>query len=509
MLLGVVTALCVVPWAFNQMDRARVRTVTRRETLPAPLAGRTAGPLRVHPANGRYFADATGRAILLAGAHTWYTLQDSGWTDPPRRFDYRGFLDDLAARHHNFFRMFVWEQAKGSVLASGDYYYAPLPYERTGPGTALDGRPRFDLTRFNAAYFQRLRQRVQQAGDRGIYVAVQLFEGFSVEAKPFMAANNPWPGHPFNRENNINGIDGDPNGDGQGTEVHTLEVPSVTALQEAYVREVVGAVNDLDNVLYEICNEANAGSEGWQNHLVALIRREEANRPLQHPVGMSVEWPDGDNADLMASDADWVSPNGAGGYWDDPPPADGRKVIVNDTDHLCYPCGDTAFVWRTVLRGLNPAFMDPYDCRNDVASDCDPQAPRWVRLRENLGFARLLSASANLAALAPRPDLCSTAYCLASVGASHPEYLAYLPAGRTATSLFRALRIRDRAVSWPLPGDRRITVDLSAARGELRVDWLDTATGALILGETTAGGGRRTLVAPRSGDVVVHIHHPS
>ena len=30
----------------------------------------------------------------------------------------------------------------------------------------------------------------------------------------------------------------------------------MTALQEAYVRKVIDTVNDLDNVLYEITNEA-------------------------------------------------------------------------------------------------------------------------------------------------------------------------------------------------------------------------------------------------------------
>ncbi len=73
--------------------------------------------------------------------------------------------------------------------------------------------------------------------------------------------------------------------------------------------------------------------------------------------------------------ADWISPNDAGGYYGAPPPADGRKVVVSDTDHLCYFCGDAAFVWRAVTRGYNPAFMDPYDCQNDVESTCNPNDP--------------------------------------------------------------------------------------------------------------------------------------
>lgn len=61
-------------------------------------------------------------------------------------------------------------------------------------------------------------------------------------------------------QNNINGINGDANGDGRGTNVHTLSDPAVTRLQEAYVRHVIDAVGDLDNVLYEISNESGAYS---------------------------------------------------------------------------------------------------------------------------------------------------------------------------------------------------------------------------------------------------------
>ncbi len=69
-------------------------------------------------------------------------------------------------------------------------------------------------------------------------------------------------GIPFNSKNNINGIDGDSNGDGIGTEIDTLANPAVTRIQEHYVRKVIDTVNDLDNVLYEICNEAGPYSTG-------------------------------------------------------------------------------------------------------------------------------------------------------------------------------------------------------------------------------------------------------
>jgi hypothetical protein len=416
------------------------------------------------------------------GDHTWYTFQDSGNTDPPQTLDYTAYLDFLQANHINFFRMFVWEQAKWSVLVNGNYYYSPLPYQRTGPGTALDGKAKFDLTKFNQAYFDRLRARVSQAGERGIYVSIQLFDGFSVESKPFMAANNPWPGHPFNQNNNINGINGDPNGNGQGEETHNLQIAAVTTRQEAYVKKVIDTINDLDNVLFEISNESNSGSEQWQYHMINYIKSYEASLPKQHPVGMTVEWPGGDNAELFASPADWISPNSSDGYYDDPPASNGSKVIINDTDHLAYPSGDREWMWKSVLRGLNPAFMDPYDCKGDPSPpSCDPNDPEWVNLRQNLGYANTYAERINLAAMTPHGELASSHYCLAKPASSGAEYLVYLPTGGS------------------------VTVNLSAASGQLKAEWFNPSNGVTTDGGFTTGGATRSFTAPFAGDALLYI----
>ena len=37
----------------------------------------------------------------------------------------------------------------------------PMPYRRTGPGLALDGQPKFDLDKWDPAYFERVRARVE------------------------------------------------------------------------------------------------------------------------------------------------------------------------------------------------------------------------------------------------------------------------------------------------------------------------------------------------------------
>src|SRR6476659_2010148 len=127
-------------------------------------ASRASGVLRVHPSNKRYFTDDSGKAVLLSGDHTWNAMVENGKTDPPPAFNYTGFLNFLESNGVNFFRLFAWEQAKWSEGSTTAYYYFPSAYQRTGPGNALDGKLKFDLTKFNQSYFDRLRQRVMDAG---------------------------------------------------------------------------------------------------------------------------------------------------------------------------------------------------------------------------------------------------------------------------------------------------------------------------------------------------------
>src|SRR5690348_13693716 len=113
------------------------------------------GPLRVHPTNPRYFTDHSGRAIYLAGSHTWFNFQDGGPVDPPPTFDYKAYLDWMGRYGHNFIRLWAWEQARWAPW-EGEFFAAPHAYERTGPELALDGKPKFDLEKFNENYFNRL-----------------------------------------------------------------------------------------------------------------------------------------------------------------------------------------------------------------------------------------------------------------------------------------------------------------------------------------------------------------
>jgi len=401
-----------------------------------------------------------------------------GPTDPPPAFDYEAYLDTLVRLNHNFIRLWTWDLTRYEYKGdSGPRYAAPFPWPRIGPGEALDGKPRFDLSKLDQSYFDRLRARVVAAGERGIYVSVMLFEGHGVQHS---LAPWRWDGHPFNVANNINGVNGDPDGDGKGIEVCTLAVPEVTRAQEAYVTRVLETLNDLDNVLYEIANEAGPHSTDWQYHMVRFIHEYESGKPKQHPVGMTFQYQGGSNETLFGSPAEWVSPNPDGGWRDDPPPGDGRKVVLSDTDHLWGIGGNQAWVWKSFLSGLNPIFMDPY-LEIGLFTPAHPQGaldPKWDPVRRSMGYTRRFAERMDLVRMAPAPDMASTGYCLANPGR---EYLVYLPKGGEAT------------------------VDLSAAAGPLAVEWFDPTRGATIRAPQATAGARTALTAPFEGDAVLYV----
>jgi hypothetical protein len=250
----------------------------------------------------------------------------------------------------------------------------------------------------------------------------------------------------------------------------------------------VDTVNDLDNVLYEIGNEFGPHAIGWQYAMIDYLRSHEAGKPYQHPIGMTssggLGWPYDDTGDLFASSADWISPSSnRDDYKHNPPAADGRKVVISDTDHLWGIGGDHVWVWKSFTRGLNPIYMDPY------GSPSQPMADELAR--QAMGHTRLYANKFDLAATVPRPELATTGFCLVQSG---QKYLVYLPPGQETVD------------SSSHGSNPVVTMNLSDSSGVLAVEWFNPRTGETIQGKTILGGGSRTLVAPFEGDAVLYLH---
>ncbi len=464
--------------------------------VSASAAGPITTPLRALSSNPNYFTDGTGKAVYLTGSHTWNSLQDWGTDDSPQPFDFTAFVNMLAAHHHNMTLLWTEELPTFRNLPSTagsppDFSVTPFPWQRTGPGNASDGKLKFDLTKFNPVYFDRLRSRVRQLDEAGIYAGVDFFCGGLLHSFRFAG-----DGYPFSASNNVNGIDG-----GNGVESETMSAPdAITAIQDTYVRKMIDTLNDLPNVLWLVSVEAPRDSKWWNSHLIATARDYEAGKPLQHPIGYAVlqDCNAASDAVILNSAADWIAPGAriapTRGCGSGHPAC---KVIINDSDHSYYGIWkDTAqanrnFFWINFTQGDQTLFMDPYVvyyprqnrnlCPSPVHGISSVPDKRWDQVRDTMGYIRDYADRMNLAATAPLGSLSSTGHVLANTNGANAEYLVYAPSGGS------------------------FSVDLSGHGGPFTVEWMNPATGAKIAGGKAGGGATTTFNPPFSGDAVLYL----
>jgi hypothetical protein len=132
--------------------------------------GLASAPLSLHPENPRYFQFRGEPAVLItSGEHYGAVIN--------LNFDYLAYLDELARHGFNHTRLFsgTYREIPGSFNIQ-DNTLAPAPHRYAGPWARsdtpgyFDGGNKFDLTRWDEAYFTRLKDFVRQAGKRGIVV---------------------------------------------------------------------------------------------------------------------------------------------------------------------------------------------------------------------------------------------------------------------------------------------------------------------------------------------------
>jgi len=462
--------------------------------------GEINGPLKVS-ANPNYFQDPSGQVLILNGSQTWNTFQDWGTNETLQTLDFSAFVHFLNAHGHNFTLLWVTEMPKFCGLPTTDssppdFVASPLPWMRTGLGNATDGGPKFDLTKFNQPFFDRLRARVQTLRAGGVYAGVYLFTGEWLNI--FRCSTD---GYPYTGANNINGVDDGYTGGKKGIGSITMTGENaITRFQDAYVEKVIDTLNDLPNVLWIVSEEAPANSTWWNDHQIAHVRAYESKKAHQHPIGYAALIGAPDNI-IVNSDADWIAPQvrisplttcGSG--------TPHCKVVVNDSDHSYWemwhhtPQVNRNYAWENFMNGNQVLFMDPYLvyyprekrnlCESPKNGICGGVDIRYDNFRDNLGYILQYSRKLHLDGMKPRTAMCSTGYCLVRKTDGGGEFLVYAPSGGA------------------------FTVDLSgtSAAKKLAVEWFNPSTGKTIGATPVAAGSfAQTFTPPFEGDAVLYL----
>ena len=241
----------------------------------APAA---AQPIALHPENPHYFLWRGKPAVLITSGEHYGALLNLD-------FDYRRYLDTLAKDGLMLTRLFsgsyvepegAFKIARNTLAPLPGRFLSPWARSRE-PGYANGGN-KFDLERWDAAYFARLKDLLDYANRRHIVVELTLFCPMYEEAQ--------WSLSPMNAVNNVNGI-------GKVGRLEALALDKdqrLLAAQEALTRKLVTTVNAMDNVMFEIVNEPYIRDVpmAWQRHIVDVIVETERGLSKQHLVTQNV-----------------------------------------------------------------------------------------------------------------------------------------------------------------------------------------------------------------------------
>jgi len=460
-------------------------------------------PIRQHPDNPHYFLFRGMPTILVTSAEHYGAVINLD-------FDYIPYLDTLHAYGLNYTRIYPGTLLETDGAFVKDNTLGPrcgrhiVPWARsTIPGFALGNR--FDLDKWDPAYFERLRDFIVQAGKREIVVELCLFNGMYEEF---------WPVNPLYHENNLQGI-----GTCRFNEFQTLADKPLVARQEAFVEKIIREVNDFDNIILEIVDEPSiwdappAEFRAWTLHMLEFAYNVETKLSKRHLIAQMQDGKKDSPADF--ADHPLVS------------------VITGQ-----YTYGST---WDGALRVLeleyehdkpvefNETNRFPAGYKGDVVSSSRTEAWEFI-VGGGAGFNQLNSIYTilNPAGKAPENEKTLTALqnlknfiygfdfvkmrrdmgCIRGGAPSGAFASGMSEPGRQYALYMHHSEIDDsRTIYIVRPGEYQEKIQMDIGKGDYIMDWVDPASGRTIRSEQFAhNGGIRIFTTPvYSIDIALRI----
>jgi hypothetical protein len=467
--------------------------------LPFTVAAQqNSDPIRLDPKNPHYYLFHGKATVLVTSGEHYGSVINAD-------FNFHKYLAALGADGLNYTRLFGGSyvevpqksfgiQRNTIAPASGRLV---LPWLRSAEPGYTGGGNKFDLSKWDPQYFERLHDFLAEADHHGVVVEISLFSSQYGDVQ--------WTVSPFNAVNNVNqttaGLD--------LKTVNTLENGDVLALQERYVRKLVREANAYPNVIFEIQNEpwsdhpeltdvvnpylfkpardqypnsvevADNDSIAWQTRVAQWVTSEEAHLPHQHLIAQNYS-----NFRLpIRKLIDGVSIVNFHYAYPEAVSLNyglGKAIAYDETGFLGR--SDDAYrrqAWNFMLAGGST--FDALDYSFTVGfedgTDTDPNGPGGgsPTLREQLGILQHFLAALPLEEMTPDAHVVVraegvTTHALAS---PHDVYAFYLDG----------------------KGPSRLTLHLPA--GSYRGEWLNTVTGATTaVTSLKSTGAETTLDAP-------------
>jgi len=442
--------------------------------LTLPLA---AQPIALLPANPHYFVYGGKPTVLVtSGEHYGAVLNG--------KFDYRKYLDTLAADGLNHTRIFtgLYREVPGSFNIARNTL-APEESDFVSP-FVRDAAGVYDLAAWNPAYWARLKDFLAEADKRGIVVEVCITTTHYNETHWKLT---PW-------QNNKNGV-------GAGlkhTDPWTLKDAKLQAVLDRFVGKLAEELAAFDNFYFEICNEPYFGGPtlAWQRHMAQTIKAADKGR---HLISQNIA----NHESVIQSADDNVS---IFNYHYARPP---RAVAMNYSLQRPIGMNETGFdgfddaiyriqAWDFLAAGgalynnLDYSFTAGHEDGTFQPPATTPGGGS-AALRKQLGYLKRVFMGLNLAAMRPQEGVLSHGRCLGTPG---EQYLCYAHYGE--------LRNGYRPKYAVETGKKTMTWRLQAPEGKYLAIWHDPKSGKELRRETIES--RAPLTTPEhSEDIALEL----
>ncbi len=460
------------------------------EPLPAKY-------ISLHGDNPHYFLWLDEPTILVTSGEHYGALLNLD-------FDYSRYFDELAKHGLNHTRVFsgVYRE-NAAAFRITDNTLAPKPNRYICPWARSEqpgehaGGNRFDLTKWDSAYFKRLKNLLSEAAKRGIVVELTLFCP--------MYKDDMWDDSPMKASNNINNVGTCPR-----VEVYTLKHQDLLEVQLALTRKIVRELKEFDNLYYEICNEPYFGgvTMDWQHAIVDAIVDAEKEFPQQHLISLNIA----NGRQKVESPHPAISIFNF--HYCVPPDTVamnfGLNKVIGENETGFRGQDDVLYrseAWDFLLAGggLFNNLDYSFTARHPDGSFRKYASPGGgsVELRRQLGilkkflygfdFVRMRPAEAVVRQVSPK----LTTSVLAQPGVAYAVYL-HIPLPNKPKNLPDLLR-----------KDLEAVLELDLPAGAYDIQWMNTKTGEIEKAERVDhSGGKRRLTSPKFGnDIALSVKH--
>lgn len=438
-------------------------------------------PIAMHPENPHYFIYKNKPEILItSGEHYGAVLNLD--------FDYKKYLEELQSHDLNLTRLFTgayveppgaFNIEKNTLAPAPGRYICPWP--RSSEAGYTNGGNKFDLSKWDDNYFQRLKGFVAEAEKRNIIIELALFCPFYEDSQ--------WQLSPMNMINNVNGIGKIPRND-----VYTLDKNgSLLKTQEDLVKKLITELNGFSNIIYEICNEPYFGgvTMEWQHHIASLISTTEKDLINHHLISQNI----------ANGSAKITNPHPAVSifnfHYATPPIAVGQNYhlnkVIGDNETGFNGNADSTYRkegWEIVMAGgalynnLDYSFAPGYENGTFQYGEKQPGGGS-VALRQQLGFLKKFMTGFNYLRM-------------------HPD--STLVVSTTSSAKVYTLVETGKQYAIYLHQTKNSTLKIALPAGTYTVEWLNPVTGNYKRGKNIRSKGKTTLSLPtHTEDVALRL----